>query len=254
VPGKYYFLGSGNMAFAEILRVVAGDGSGREDIVSGRGERSLLPLIRHLSARTTPLLAKLPLTPNQITSASFLVGLAAAWYLYLGGYGNGVFAAALFVVRYVLDNCDGEIARLKGLSSNFGMHYDTFVDWVVHSVFFAALGIGYGRVAGNDVWMWMGWVAAAGGTINYLLVLVFDRLDGTPDEAENSCAEEAPRPNTPTQWAIYVLRELMRKDFCFLVLLLALADGLWMLLPAGAVGAQFYWMALCVKRARHYNI
>ena len=33
-----------------------------------------------------------------------------------------------------------------------------------------------------------------------------------------------------------------------------LADGLWLLLPAGAVGAQVYWMALCVKRARHYNI
>jgi len=23
---------------------------------------------------------------------------------------------------------------------------------------------------------------------------------------------------------------------------------------AGAVGAQVYWMALCVKRVRHYNI
>ena len=243
------------MAFAEILRVVVEAGCEREDTVSGRGEKSFLPLIRHLSARTTPLLAKLPITPNQITSASFLVGLAAAWYLYRGGYGNGVAAAALFVVRYVLDNCDGEIARLKGLSSNFGMHYDTFVDWVVHSVFFAALGIGYGRVAGNDVWMWMGWAAAAGGTINYLLVLAFDRLDRTSDEAAaNSGAMEALRPRTPTQWAIYVFRNLFRADFCFLVLLLALANELWLLLPAGAVGAQVYWMALCVKRARHYNL
>ena len=33
-----------------------------------------------------------------------------------------------------------------------------------------------------------------------------------------------------------------------------LADGLWLLLLAGAVGAQVYWMAHCVKRARHYNI
>ena len=222
--------------------------------MSDRGKGNLLPLIRQLSTRTTPLLARLPVTPNQITSVSMLVGLAAAWYLYQEGYGNGVAAAALFVVRYVLDNCDGEIARLKGLSSSFGMHYDTFVDWVVHSAFFAALGIGYGRVAGNEVWMWLGWAAAVGGTINYLLVLVFDRLDGTPDEGENSCAKEAPRPNTPTQWAIYVLRELMRADFCFLVLLLALADGLWLLLPVGAVGAQVYWIMLCVKRTRRYNV
>jgi len=68
---------------------VAGDGRGRDDIVSGRSERSFLPLIRHLSARMTPLLAKLPATPNQITSASFLTGLVVAWHLCLGGYGNG---------------------------------------------------------------------------------------------------------------------------------------------------------------------
>jgi hypothetical protein len=37
----------------------------------------------------TPLLAKLPATPNQITSASFLTGLVVAWHLCLGGYGNG---------------------------------------------------------------------------------------------------------------------------------------------------------------------
>ncbi|PPR75870.1 MAG: hypothetical protein CFH05_00507 [Alphaproteobacteria bacterium MarineAlpha3_Bin4] len=223
--------------------------------MSGRGEKNLLPLIRHLSACTTPLLARLPVTPNQITSVSMLVGLAAAWYLYQEGYGNGVAAAALFVVRYVLDNCDGEIARLKGLSSSFGMHYDTFVDWVVHSAFFAALGIGYGRVAGNEVWMWMGWAAAVGGTINYLLVLAFDCLDRTRDEpAAKFDTEEVSRPATPTQWAIFVFRELMRADFCFLVLLLALADGLWLLLPAGAVGAQVYWIMLCVKRTRRYNV
>ena len=50
--------------------------------MSGRGEKNLLPLIRHLSACTTPLLARLPVTPNQITSGSMLIGLAAACYLY----------------------------------------------------------------------------------------------------------------------------------------------------------------------------
>jgi len=223
--------------------------------VKGRGKRNLLPLIRHLSACTTPLLARLPVTPNQITSVSMLVGLAAAWQLYLGGYSHGVAAAALFVVRYVLDNCDGEIARLKGLSSNFGMHYDTFVDWAVHSAFFFALGIGCGRVAGNEVWIWMGWAAAVGGTINYLLVLAFDCLERTRDvPAAKSNTEKVLRPTTPMQWAIFVFRELMRADFCFLVLLLALVDGLWLLLPAGAVGAQVYWIMLCVKRTRRYNV
>ena len=87
------------------------------------------PLIRHLSVRLTPLLSRTPLSANQITAAGLVVGLAGAGCMLAGEWAWAVAGAVLLVVSYVLDNCDGEVARLKNQSSQFGMHFDDFADW-----------------------------------------------------------------------------------------------------------------------------
>ena len=69
-------------------------------------------------------------------------GLAAGIACLKGDYFSILTGALLFLICYVLDNCDGEIARLKNMRSIFGMRYDTFVDWLVHTVFFIGLGWG----------------------------------------------------------------------------------------------------------------
>ena len=209
-----------------------------------------LPLVRHLSAWLTPGLARTPLTPNQITTLSALAGLGAAWFLMNMDH---VAAAALLILCYALDNCDGEIARLKGLSSEFGMHYDTAMDWLVHSAFFVCLGIGVTAQTGEALWSWAGYIAAAGGTINYVLGYVFAAADKAADDAADGSADEN-NPQGWMEWGIFVFRELTRADFCFLVLLLALVDGLWLLLPAGAIGAQVYWLLLMVRSARRFHV
>ena len=44
---------------------------------------------------------------------------------------QGAIRGATFsVLCYVLDYCDGEIARPKGLSSKFGAAVDILVDWL----------------------------------------------------------------------------------------------------------------------------
>jgi len=102
----------------------------------------LFPLVRHLSKLVTPALIRLPVSANQVTAASLVSGLIVAWCVTRGEPAWDIAAGVLFVVTYILDNCDGEIARIKDQCSNFGMHFDTFVDWVVHTAFFAALGYG----------------------------------------------------------------------------------------------------------------
>ena len=154
----------------------------------------------------------------------------------------------------MLDNCDGEIARLKGQSSTFGMHYDTAVDWLVHTGFFVALGIGMSRTTGESWWAIAGVVAGVGGTINYVLGLVLEARDKATVPDEKSTDAEHARPHGPGQWILFVFRELTRADFCFLVLLLAIFDVLWFLVPAGAIGAQVYWMTLCIKSARRFHV
>jgi len=191
------------------------------------------------------------------------------------GRALAVTGGAMLVLCYLLDNCDGEIARLKDQCTVFGAFFDTFVDWIVHAAFFAALGVGVAAATENDLWLWLGGIAAAGGAINYLIRLVADwreyhaggkaqdsgpdsgpdpTRDPTHDSTGRAAAEHPPRPEGWRQRAVFAFRELFRADFCFIVLGLAFFDAVWVLLPAGAVGAQAYWMAQLIKGTRDYHV
>ncbi len=225
-------------------------GNRQEKVQTGRTDMPV-PLVRHLSTRLTPALAKLPITPNQITTVSLLCGLGSAWCMLIGGRGWMIGGGAMLVVCYVLDNCDGEIATLKNQATRFGGHYDTFVDWVVHAAFFAALGIGVGRATENELWLWMGWIAAAGGTVNYLLGLYLDAREASAGAGPVAVQH---RPEGVKDWLVLIFRELFRADFCFIVLVLAVFDLTWLLLPAGAIGAQIYWLTRFVAGAGDYHV
>ena len=209
------------------------------------------PLIRHFSSPATVLLPRLPVSANQVTAMSLAAGLYACWLLTRGTWQADLIAAGFFFVCYVLDNSDGEVARQKDQCSPFGAFFDTFVDWLVHAAFFAALGIGVARATGEDLWMWFGWAGAFGGTLNYVIGLWLDRRggDAVPDDPAASH-----RPQNLREWLIFFLRELTRADFCFIVAALAAFDVLWVLLPAGAIGAQVYWMLQFVKVARRFHV
>ena len=198
------------------------------------------------------------MSANQITAVSLLAGLASGWCMMQGERMWGIAGGLLLVVSYVLDNCDGEIARLKNQSSRFGMHFDNFVDTAVHTFFFAALGIGIGKATGQDAWLWLGWIAAAGSAINYLAGFIIDARDRAADHAPDADArEEATRwrmPRGRREWIIYVFRELSRADFCFIVLVLAVFDLTWVLLPFAAVGAHAYWVFRFASGASRFRV
>lgn len=232
------------------------------DIETGRARPArVFPLVRHLSARLTPVLVRLPVTANQITFASLLFGLGSGWCMALATWTAAVVGGVLLVMCYVLDNCDGEIARLKNQSSEFGRRFDNFVDWAVHTAFFAALGWGSAKIADQSAWLWLGAVAAAGSTINYVIGTVAEerqaaRNPRTADREELAPAADpiAARPAHWRHWITFAFRELSRADFCFIVLALALFDFVWILLPLGAFGAQVFWIAHLLPDARKYHV
>lgn len=211
------------------------------------------PLVRSLSKYVTPTLIRLPITANQVTTGSLLAGLAAAWCVAQGTQAGALAAGALLVVCYVLDNSDGEVARAKNQCSTFGMYYDSFVDWAVHTGFFAALGIGVARGFGNDLWLHLGLIAAAGGTVNYGVGLYLE-FRQKAKVAAGAPPPEYRNPEGTRDWALYVFRELTRADFCFIVLVLAAFDLTLLLLPFGAIGSQVYWITQCVRGAREFHV
>lgn len=224
--------------------------------------QTLFPLIRQISYRVTPVLVATPLTANHVTAISLVVGLSAAWHFSLGGFVNSLIGAGLFLSCYILDNCDGEIARIKGQSSEFGDKFDTFVDWVVHAAFFVALGVGYADQTGQRIWLWLGLAGGLGSSINYFIGLIMDarfrrQIEATGEDYDptgREGVETAPVPETKVQWVMFAFRELSRSDFCFIVLALAAFDHVWLLLPAGAIGAQVYWMMQFMRGARDYHV
>jgi len=218
--------------------------------------RAPFPMIRHLSVRTTPWLAATPLSANHVTTLSLAFGLACNALLASGERGLAIVGALLLVVSYVLDNCDGELARQKQQTSEFGAFYDTFADFVVHTSLFLALGLGAEQARGGSLWLWLAGLAAFGSTLNYLLSVRRDlRARARRAEASGEAAAETPRqPESWLDWTVFFFRELSRADFCFLILALAILDATWILLPAGAIGAQVYWAMSFVRGAEDYHV
>lgn len=81
--------------------------------------------------------ARLRVPPPVVVVFSGAAGVAAAVELARGS----LLAAALLVqLKTLLDNADGQLARLTGRTSAFGRYLDSEVDLLVNAALFAALG------------------------------------------------------------------------------------------------------------------
>jgi phosphatidylglycerophosphate synthase len=96
----------------------------------------------------------------------FVLALFTCPFLIRGGYVNIVIGAAIFQLYSILDGCDGEIARAKGLESKFGERLDHFCDFLASILFILALAFGMNRwgegivctsfVAANELFLRIG--------------------------------------------------------------------------------------------------
>jgi len=102
-------------------------------------------------------LARLGVTPNQVTAVSLLLALGAGALFVVGGAPAIHWAAGLFVLARFLDHFDGELARLTGKTSRFGYYFDYTAGGLGFAALFA--GIGWGLAAGPLG----GWALALGG-------------------------------------------------------------------------------------------
>ena len=87
-------------------------------------------------------LARLRVPPPAVVLANFATGLAAAWLL---AERHFVWAAVLLQVKTVLDNADGQLARMTGGESVLGRYLDSECDLLVNAALFAAIGYATGR-------------------------------------------------------------------------------------------------------------
>jgi CDP-alcohol phosphatidyltransferase-like enzyme len=114
-------------------------------------------ILRKVSWRVTGLAERLGVTPNQVTIASFLIGLLAAGFIATGQRPLMVLGAVLLQICLVVDCVDGELARYRRRFSRFGAWLDATTDRVKEFAAVAAFAVAAHR---HDETLW-GLAAAA---------------------------------------------------------------------------------------------
>ena len=93
-------------------------------------------VFRPLAHPLVLVLARLRVPPPVVVAAAGVAGVSAAVEL---GRGSLLAAALLVQLKTLLDNADGQLARLSGRTSAFGRYLDSEVDLLVNAALFAAV-------------------------------------------------------------------------------------------------------------------
>lgn len=97
-------------------------------------------LFRPISSPLTRLLVWTPITPNQISYLVAVIVALGCWLTASASTARVIAGTAVVLAAAYLDCCDGEVARLKLLSSRFGAWIDTIIDELSSVGYMAALG------------------------------------------------------------------------------------------------------------------
>ena len=68
---------------------------------------------------------------------------------------------SLLFIANVLDQIDGQLARIKFLFSSYGEKLDHYLDEIIKVLLLAPIGIGLANSTGQEAWVYVGWVASS---------------------------------------------------------------------------------------------
>lgn len=195
----------GEVTLSGAIRILAEDGRARAVSSNGfwidvddpasfkKAEKALLgrlrdkptdgPVSRYLNRPLSVMfslhLAKLGITPNQISLFSFLCSLMAAGLFMMGGYVSLLIGGVLAQFASIIDGCDGEVARLKYQSSDFGGWFDAVLDRYADA--FLLFGLTWHLLAREA----SGWVLFTG----FMAIIGSFMLSYTADKYDNLMRE-----------------------------------------------------------------
>lgn len=190
---------------------------------------------RFFSLRISAFLVKTPVTPNQVTLFGLVIGLVAGYFFSRGDYLGQVLGGFFLVVTAIWDCCDGDVARLKMMESDFGETLDTICDNIINVFVFTGMMIGVVNTGG----IWQGLIPflllAIGGTAIFVLIY-FPK--GGKGEFFNGT------------WFYEVIQVLAARNFIYVVLIFALVGKInWFLWLAG-IGSTLFALALFVMKRK----
>jgi hypothetical protein len=141
----------------ELIEICGGEGRGSNEQRDFR--RLYARLVRRLSIQITRVLLKTGISADQTTILGIVIGLGGAALLAWNESGAQIVGLLLLQLSFVIDFCDGEIARferkVEGKQGGAGGEY---LDWVGHYYVPAAITMALGWAtysAGASPWIWL---------------------------------------------------------------------------------------------------
>ena len=191
-------------------------------------------IIRKISGFITGFLIRTPVTPNQVTVISLILGIIAAVIFSFGGHTHTITAGLIFFLCIVFDQCDGEVARAKHMESEFGRAFDIIVDSIVNAAIVAGITFALYKTSGSGINILIGLLAIIGISISILLATYLGQ-----DNKKDTGTKE-------------LLDKLNNKDFFYIIMLASVIFNqmIWFLLIM-AVGTNIYWI---VHKIAHRKI
>ena len=191
-------------------------------------------IIRKISGFITGLLVNTPVTPNQVTIISLILGIASAAFFSHGAHTYTIIAGLFYFISTVFDQCDGEVARYKQMTSDFGKTFDIIVDSIVNATITIGITIAIYKTNGSGLSIMAGLLAMTGIVISLLLTTYFSHENNN---------------NTGTK---EMLDRLNNKDFFYIIMLASVIFNqmIWFLLIM-AIGTNIYWI---VHKIAHRKI
>jgi hypothetical protein len=243
-------------------------------------------LYRPVSFPLTRLLVWTPITPNQISYVVAALVAIGCWITARASFGNALLGTIIVLIASYVDCCDGEVARVKLLSSRFGAWVDTVVDELSSIGYMIAIGwhchLQFGpdwfgslsQTIGVDPWKAL--IALSTFTVSWCVYCIYyniivavgsansqdyvGRFEVVPGKQPNSvrlapAAAKAIVPKQPLPWPLEVIATylpyIVRRDFIsWLAVILAAAKLTYVAFGLFVVGGLVSFVILTIDHLK----
>ena len=202
-------------------------------------------LNRRISIPISRQIIKFPITANMVSIFTLGVGLASGVFFAYGGYWCTLLGAFLCLWASILDGCDGEVARLKLLESDFGCWLETICDYLSYLFLFAGMSIGQWRSSGSGTYLVWGGLLVFGSVASFI-ALGWERrrlASGRPEQLLKIWQTHAEsRPSNPFLYFGRHLEFMTRRCFFpYALVFFALFNIMCVAFVISAIAANLVW-------------
>jgi phosphatidylglycerophosphate synthase len=189
----------------------------------------------YFSLKISSLLVKTSITPNALTLFGLVIGLLSAWQFSQGDYWGGFLGGLAFVGTAIWDCCDGDVARLKFMESDFGDTLDTTCDNLNNVFAFTGIMIGTAMNSGFLHALIPFILLGVGGSLIFYFIYF-------PKEGKGSFFHGT--------WIYDLIQHLASRNFVYIALLFGIFGRMDWFLWLSGFGSNLFAMALYINKKR----